>query len=110
MKKYFSGVIGIVFALTLIAFQGMSNSATTDDEEYFWYTVTYDEDNPTGAILSPSDIRFSGLAQTETYADLNDGCSGTTQHCLRGFTSQLTTNPAMYPISAVGQKQTLKTP
>lgn len=65
--------------------------------DYYWYAVTYNEDHPNGAVMSSGDIRFSGVQQSQGYANANDGCSGAAKDCLRGFTSTISSFPSELP-------------
>jgi len=95
MKKYLLGIIAVVVAIGATAFtkEIKKEKTTPAVTDLYWYTVTYNEDFPNGAVMSSSDIRFSGVPQTQTYANANDGCSGTAIHCLRGFSSTLASFP-----------------
>lgn len=94
MKKYLLGIVAIVLAIGLSAF-GTSHQANDKGlTSYVWYLTTYNDDFPSGAILSSGDVRFGGAMQTQTYADANDGCSGTVKHCFRGYPNSLSSFPS----------------
>lgn len=94
MKKYFMGFVILLMA-GLTAFSVNLKKVPTDPKltSLYWYVVTYDAGNPNGIVMSSSDIRFGGAPQTQPYADANDGCTGTIKHCLRGFSSTLSSFP-----------------
>lgn len=96
MKKYFMGFLVFLMAgLTAFTVNVKKASASAPGQaNFYWYAVTYNVDHPDGAVLSSGDIRFSGVAQTQSYANSNDGCSGTVKHCLRGFSSTLSSFPS----------------
>lgn len=99
----------LMFALAALNSAFISQKTEGAQDMLYWYAVSY-ENNDDGQIESPSDIRFGGVARTPSYADMNDGCAGSGEHCLRGFAAPLSTNPAVYPITSTGAQQTLKTP
>lgn len=96
MNKMLIGLVAIILAAGLSAFAIHSNKVQHQSElaSLYWYEVTYDEDFPEGVIMNSGDVRFGGVGQTESYADANDGCSGTTKHCLRGFAAPLSSFPS----------------
>lgn len=96
MKKYFMGFVVLLMAgLTAFSVNVKKVAAAEPGQaNYYWYAVTYNVDHPDGAVLNSGDIRFSGVAQTQTYANANDGCSGTAKDCLRGFSSTLSSFPS----------------
>ncbi|MFY7839208.1 MAG: hypothetical protein ACOVP7_02980 [Lacibacter sp.] len=95
MKKYLLGIIAVVAAI------GFSSFTTKDkqpaDDIYYFYVV---DDN--GVIPAGSSVQFGGQV-TLSYANANDGCTGSTNHCMRGFLSQ----PSL-PTAQSGDVQTLK--
>ena len=96
MKKYFMGFAVLLMAgLTAFAVNLKKAPASSGQANFYWYAVTYTDDFPNGAVLNSSDIRFSGVAETQPYADANDGCSGSVKHCLRGFSSTLSSFPSI---------------
>ncbi len=94
MKKLL-GIIAVVLAIATSAFTVIEKNTDngTSLDNFYWYTVTYDVNHPGGAVISAGDASFSGIVQTESYANANDGCSGTSKDCLRGFSSVLTSFP-----------------
>ena len=96
MKKYLVGLFTIVLGIGINTF-GTRSHPKADDKNltsYYWYITTYNPDFPDGAIINSSDLQFSGVAETQPYADANDGCSGSIKHCLRGFSSMLSSFPS----------------
>jgi hypothetical protein len=95
MKKYLMGFVVLLMAgLTAFSVNLKKEPASTNLDTFYWYAVTYNASHPDGAVLSSADSRFSGVEQTQTYADSNDGCSGTAKDCLRGFSSPLSSFPS----------------
>jgi len=95
MKKYFLGIIAAVMAIAFSSFAA-ENSKPTDDMYYF-YVV-----DANGEIPANSSVQFGGQV-TLGFADANDGCSGSSKDCLRGFTT-----PPTLPTSISGDVQTKK--
>lgn len=95
MKKYLMGFVVLLMAgLTAFTINVRTEPAKAGLTNYYWYAVTYNADHPNGAILNSGDIRFSGVQESQTFANANDGCSGTAKDCLRGFTSTLSSFPS----------------
>lgn len=95
MKKYLLGIIAVVAAIGFSSFTKEEKKSA--DDIYYFYMV--DEN---GVIQAGTPVQFGGQV-TLSYANANDGCTGSTAHCLRGFISQ----PSL-PTSQSGDVQTLK--
>lgn len=95
MKKYLLGIIAIVLAAGLSSFT--ADPKHDSDDVYYFYIV-----NSNGVIPEGASVQFGGTVSL-AYADLNDGCSGSGNDCMRGFLTQ----PSL-PTSASGNVQTTK--
>lgn len=91
--------IGLVLSVGTTAFKATASN-NPNDPTYYWYRV-----NASGEIVNGS-IQFSGAMKTVTYADANDGCSGTPADCLRGFSSPIPSGN--FPTDDAGDVQTHK--
>lgn len=89
------GFIAVVLAIGFSAFTG-TNKQNADDVYYF-YVV-----DGNGIIPSGSSVQFGGT-KTLAYANANDGCSGTTSDCMRGFLA-----PPTLPTGDLGDVRTKK--
>ncbi|HLP37021.1 hypothetical protein [Lacibacter sp.] len=95
MKKYLLGIIAVIAAITFSSFTQEEKKPA--DDIYYFYMV--DEN---GVIPAGASVQFGGQV-TLSYANANDGCTGSTNHCLRGFITQ----PSL-PTAQSGDVQTLK--
>ena len=95
MKKYLLGFIAVVMAVGFSSFE--KENKQRKDDVYYFYIV-----DGNGTIPFGSSVQFGGT-KTLAYADANDGCSGATNDCLRGFLT-----PPSLPTSDAGDVRTKK--
>jgi hypothetical protein len=78
MKKYFSGIIAVVFAVSISAFTTLKEKPKLTGDYWFQISNQY----MPGQAVGQTDATF--IQQSPT-APLGTGCSGSTYDCVAGF-------------------------
>jgi hypothetical protein len=87
MKKYLLGILAVVFAVSLSAFNNMKPKAKFTDP--YWFKIS--KQHVPGSSVPSSDAVFIQQSATPPTDPVN--CPGTTYDCIAGFTqSQVNTS------------------
>lgn len=94
MRKYASGLVAVILALSTTAFTYKPVPKDNSQVTYWWYRVDYSSGSP---LIPAGTPPLFTSKQTHAYAQANDGCADYYQiDCLWGFQFQPLL-PSHYP-------------
>ena len=102
MKKFLVPFLAIVLAIGFSAFTTNKPADNSNglNPTYFYYVV-----NANGEIESPSSLINPGDPRTHSEQAGETTCGEVGIDCLRGFETQLSTDPADYPMTIQGEDE-----